>query len=252
MNYLTLPIFKTVIKKKESWIVFGFGCFPFLLLIANMFNSNFMKISAPKGSLSFLEFFGAVEPVQYQLTLPVIALVYFVCSVFHDEIIKGTMYIYKDISRRKVLNAKIGSIIGVYLIYLAITFVASLLTYYLSLVRYSYTSGKFLPSKISILQNSVISILGIVLVSIVCLLIAVSCSIKLSNGLTMVIGILFDVISQTAPSLKHLKYFFPNCYANLLNISNFGSILFSMLGIFAVYVFIIYIIALYMFKHLEY
>lgn len=252
MNYLILPIFKTVVKKKEAWIVFGFGCFPLLLLVANLFNSNFMKISAPKGSLSFLEFFGAVEPVQYQLTLPVIALVYLVCSIFHDEIINGTMYIYKDISRRKILNAKICSIIIIYFIYFLITFITSFITYYLSLVHFSYTSGTFLPSKISDLQNSIITIVGIVVVSLICLFVATISSIKLGNGLTMVIGICFDIISQTAPYLKHLKYIFPNCYNGFLTRSNFSGVFLSMLGIFIVYFTFTYFVAVYMFKNLEY
>ncbi|MFU1801525.1 hypothetical protein ACM28O_13970, partial [Lactiplantibacillus pentosus] len=95
MNYLFSPIFTTVIKRKEAWLCVGFSIFPLLLLVVDLFSTNFMQLSAPKGSMSFLEFFGAVESVQYQLTLPIIAFIYLVISCFHDEIASGKMFLFK-------------------------------------------------------------------------------------------------------------------------------------------------------------
>ena len=53
MNYLTLPFFKALLKKKESKIALAFSFFPMLLIVVGLFNTNFMQLSAPVGSLSF-------------------------------------------------------------------------------------------------------------------------------------------------------------------------------------------------------
>ena len=76
MNYLTLPFFKALLKKKESKIALAFSFFPMLLIVVGLFNTNFMQLSAPVGSLSFLEFFSAVLFTQYQMTLPLVLFIY--------------------------------------------------------------------------------------------------------------------------------------------------------------------------------
>jgi len=180
MNYLTLPFFKALLKKKESKIALAFSFFPMLLIVVGLFNTNFMQLSAPVGSLSFLEFFSAVLFTQYQMTLPLVVFIYIVSTIFRDEITSGIMYLYKDISRKVILNAKLGAIL------LVITFFSSLFTYYVYLVHKPYTSGRFWPSKIDDVQYTVISILGTILVFLLCLLVASLASIILTNGLRTV------------------------------------------------------------------
>lgn len=160
MNYLTLPFFKALLKKKESKIALAFSFFPMLLIVVGLFNTNFMQLSAPVGSLSFLEFFSAVLFTQYQMTLPLVVFIYIVSTIFRDEITSGIMYLYKDISRKVILNAKLGAILLFQILYIVITFFSSLFTYYVYLVHKPYTSGRFWPSKIDDVQYTVISILG--------------------------------------------------------------------------------------------
>ncbi|WP_455390687.1 hypothetical protein [Lactiplantibacillus pentosus] len=252
MNYLFSPIFTTVIKRKEAWLCVGFSIFPLLLLVVDLFSTNFMQLSAPKGSMSFLEFFGAVESVQYQLTLPIIAFIYLVISCFHDEIASGKMFLFKDIKRSKILNAKISSVLSIYFIYFILTFVASLITYYMHLIHMSYTSGAFLPAHLADLQYVIISVAGIFTVTQLCLLISVASSIKLGNGLTMLIGIVFALVSFIAPSLKGPKYFLPNGYSGLVGKIGFGTSLAMILLLFLIYALIIYIFSNRSFKKMEY
>ncbi|MEN0648437.1 hypothetical protein NST54_05125 [Caldifermentibacillus hisashii] len=252
MNYLWKPVFRTVVKRKEAWLCVGFSIFPLLLLIVDLFNTNFMQLSAPEGSMSFVEFFGAVESVQYQLTLPIIAFIYLVISCFHDEITTGKMFLFKDINRTKILNAKIWSIFSIYFTYFIFTFVTSLVTYYLHLVHMSYTSGTFFPRHVADLQYVIISVLGIFVVTQLCILIAVASSIKLSNGFTMLIGIIFALVTFIAPSLKGLRYFLPNGYSNLVTQMGFGTALSVMIFMSLVYALIIYGFANHTFKNLEY
>lgn len=54
-----------------------------------------MQLSAPIGSLSFLEFFSAVLSTQYQMTLPLVVFIYIVSTIFRDEITSGIMYLLR-------------------------------------------------------------------------------------------------------------------------------------------------------------
>mgnify|MGYP000216756014 CR=1 FL=1 len=242
MNYLTLPFFKALLKKKESKIALAFSFFPMLLIVVGLFNTNFMQLSAPVGSLSFLEFFSAVLFTQYQMTLPLVVFIYIVSTIFRDEITSGIMYLYKDISRKVILNAKLG----------AILLFSSLFTYYVYLVHKPYTSGRFWPSKIDDVQYTVISILGTILVFLLCLLVASLASIILTNGFTMLVGIIFALFSFIAPQLASLKYVFPNGYVNVLGHMSFNSSILLIMLLFVVYYAILYIASLYFYSRLEY
>ena len=252
MNYLTLPFFKALLKKKESKIALAFSFFPMLLIVVGLFNTNFMQLSAPVGSLSFLEFFSAVLFTQYHMTLPLVVFIYIVSTIFRDEITSGIMYLYKDISRKVILNAKLGAILLFQILYIVITFFSSLFTYYVYLVHKPYTSGRFWPSKIDDVQYTVISILGTILVFLLCLLVASLASIILTNGFTMLVGIIFALFSFIAPQLASLKYVFPNGYVNVLGHMSFNSSILLIMLLFVVYYAILYIASLYFYSRLEY
>lgn len=149
-----------------------------------------MQLSAPIGSLSFLEFFSAVLSAQYQMTLPLVVFIYIVSTIFRDEITSGIMYLFKDVSRKVILNAKLGVILLFQLLYIVMTFF-SLFTYYVYLIHQLYTSGSFLPSKMDDIQYTVVSIFGTILVFLLCLLVASLASILLTNGFNMLVGIVF-------------------------------------------------------------
>ena len=93
--------------------------------------------------ISFIEFFQAMLSVQYQMALPLIALFYLVVTVFRDEIKRGYLFLYKDISKKKIFNAKIQSLCVVYLIYLLSLFLFCMFVYYVRLVQFDYTSKTF-------------------------------------------------------------------------------------------------------------
>ena len=93
--------------------------------------------------ISFIEFFQAMLSVQYQMALPLIALFYLVVTVFRDEIKRGYLFLYKDISKKKIFNAKIQSLGVVYLIYLLSLFLFCMFVYYVRLVQFDYTSKTF-------------------------------------------------------------------------------------------------------------
>lgn len=252
MNYLTLPFLKALLQKKEAKIALAFSLFPMLLIVVGLFNTNFMQLSAPAGSLSFLEFFSAVLSTQYQMALPLIAFIYIVSTMFRDEITSGRMYLYKDVSRQVILNAKLGAILLLKIVYILLTFCASLVTYYTYLIHQPYTSGKFLPLAIHDLQYTIVSILGTIFVFFLCVLVASLASIMLTNGFAMLIGVVFALFSFIAPNLTSLKYVFPNGYVKVLGQFSFGNTVLLLTLLFIVYYVVLYKLALSRYNQIEY
>lgn len=252
MSQLTSLTFKNLLKKKETLLYFAFALFPMLLLVVNLFDTNFMQLSAPEGSLSFLEFFGAVMSVQHQLTLPLIVLIYLVSTTFYSEIKNGVLFLYKDMSRRKILNAKLFSLVGIYLSYVGIMFLSSFTTYYLYLNKLSYTSGTFFPAQAVDTQSAVLEILGVIFAGVLCVFVATALSLNFSSGLTMLGSVLFILLSTLAPNLKSLRYFFPNGYSNVFEGIGFLPVVAIVFAIFGIYASLMYLYSNRKFKRIEY
>ncbi|MDO4903851.1 MAG: hypothetical protein Q3959_06290 [Limosilactobacillus sp.] len=253
MNYLTIPFLKALLKKKEAKIALAFSLYPLILIVAGLFDTNFMQLNTlGKVALSFSDFVDSVISTQYQMTLPLIVFIYIVTTLFREEFSSGIIYLYKDVSRMTILNAKIGSIVIFQFIYLALTFLSSLFTYYVYLVHQSIASGQFLSPRISDLQYSIVSSVGTILVFILCMMVTTLASITLTNGFTILVGILFALVSFIAPSLNSLKYIFPNGYANIFGHMSFANCILIELVLFIVYFVILYIVALSKYKKIQY
>ncbi|MCR1901286.1 hypothetical protein [Ligilactobacillus apodemi] len=160
-----------------------------------------MNLNADKGSLSFIEFFQAMLSVQYQMALPLIALFYLVVTVFRDEIKRGYLFLYKDISKKKIFNAKIQSLCVVYLIYLLSLFLFCMFVYYVRLVQFDYTSKTFFPVGADNIAYIVVGILGVILVTFVGVLVVADLSLLTINSVAVVLGIFFVLVSTIS------KYF---------------------------------------------
>ena len=209
MSTMFGPVFRTIYKKKEAKICMLFSLFPLLLIVTSFLPRNFMKLNGVAGSMSCMEFFEAVVFVQFQLTLPSIAFMYLAVTCIYDEIHKGRLYLYKDISKIKIFGCKGLGLIVWYLIYLGTTFLTSVFTYYVYVSKLSYASGAFLPTKVEDLQYIVIGLMGTVLTFVISLLLVTVLSTFLNNGTTLIIGILFSLFSSIAPSLDKINMFFP-------------------------------------------
>lgn len=252
MNYLTLPFFKALLQKREAQVVLGFSLFPLLLIVVSLFDTNFMQLTATEGGLSFFEFFGAVLITQYGLFLPIVVFIYLASHLFRDEINSGLMYLYKDQDRKKILNAKLGSLLLLQFFYTVLTLISSFVTYFLHLVRSGIGSGEIFPASIDFFHVDVLNIIGITTMTSLCILVASGLSIRLSNGLTMLLATLFTLLSYIAPLLTNLKYLFPNSYSALLGELNFSTCLLLMVFLVLFYVGILYLVSLYYYRKIEY
>lgn len=242
MKTMFFPMFKTIYKKKEAKICLLFCILPLLLIITSLMPTNFMQLSGDVGTMSCMEFFEAVIYVQFQLTLPSIAFMYLAITCIHDEIKKGSLYLYKDISRIKIFLCKAFSLLLCYLIYFVSTFFTSVFTYYVYIIRQPYASGLFFPITPEDAQYIIISLLGTVLTFAISLLLVIVLSTFLNNGTSLIIGILFVLFSSIAPNLEKINFLFPTGFLNIYEIIGFEKSVLLILLISVAYVCIIGII----------
>lgn len=252
MNYLTLPIIKNTLKRKQAIICIGFAVYPLLLIVTSMIDTRFMQFGGEAGAISCIEFFSAVEYSQFQLTLPILAFLYLIHTSFYEENHNGTLFLYKDIQRSKLLNAKIFAILIVYFIYFVSTFVASVITYYVTVIHMPVASHTFFPKDHETLIYVLISILGIFLMYCIDLLFGIMLSMKYSAGLTLIAGLLLTFTSFIAPMLNSVKYIFPTSYASMMKDFSNLTIILIQLFLFLAYISAFYLMSLYKFKKLEY
>lgn len=243
---------KTNFARKETYIFLAFSLFPFLIIIVNLFSTNFMQLSAPKGSMDCITFFEAMFYSQYQMTLPLIVIIYLAAVSVHDEIKDGILYIYKDISRDKIINSKIISLLLIYGLYFVLFFIFSSITYFVSIIHLPYASGTFFPDSASNLEYAIFTLAGIVLMTMLIIMLAVTLATKFNNGVTLLVSILFALASFIAPQMRTIKYIFPNSYSNFY--SKIGSVnaAIFMIVVFAIYAFVFCFLAHYFFKKVEY
>lgn len=250
--YLIKPLFKTLLKKRETLLALSFSVFPLVLLIVQLFKTNFMQLSAANGSMSCLGFFSAVLTVQLQITIPLIAMIYLITTYVHDEIKSGMMYLYKDIDRSKIINAKVISLLLVYILYFSFTFIFSTITYLLYVNHQAYSSHTFLPVTTSDMHYVVLSILSTICVSLICIFLAFALSVKFSNGLTMLVTIVWALFSFIASKLSLLEFIFPNAYTVFENHLGFSITSLLMMLATLMYCIILYYMADVAFEHIEY
>ena len=221
---------KLSLKRKESFILWAFALLPFILIIVDLFDTQFMQLSAPVNSLSFTTFLEAVINIQYETFLPLVALIYLVIVTVGDEVRSGKLLLYKDINRAEIIFAKLFSLLTVYGIYFGLTVVTSLLTYYTHLVNQPYTSGQFFPNEGQEFKNSVLIVLATIAMSVICIFLTAFLSLKFNNGLTLLLVSIVMLFSFVSSKLTLTSYIFPNAYPEFFTGSNFWLVLLAILG----------------------
>ncbi|WEV73383.1 hypothetical protein OZX74_05380 [Bifidobacterium sp. ESL0798] len=249
---MTRLIFKNLMRTKETIIFLCFSLFPVLLPIAAQFNTKFMQFRGEKGSTDCLSFFGAVLNVNYQTILPMIVLIYLVVSSFYVEARDGTLFLYKDISRRKIFMAKVAALTGVVAVYVALLFVVSAAVYYLYMIHQPYASGTFLPIDADTAQSAAFDIVGTIFAMLLCVLVASVASQRFGVGITMLVAILYILVSQIAPLLDTLRYFLPNAYSALAVTLGFALAMGAAATLFIVYSAVLLVWGNHAYKTLEY
>ena len=222
------------------------------MIITSLMPTNFMQLSGDINSMSCMEFFEAVVSVQFQLTLPSIAFMYLAATCVHDELKRGTLYLYKDIPRTKVFLCKAFSLLLWYAIYLVCTFFTSVFTYYVYIIKQPYASGSFFPAMPNDVQYIMISFLGTISTVIISLLLVIMLSTFLNNGTTIIIGILFSLFCYIAPNLENMGILFPTGFLNIYKSIGFCKSVLSILFISVIYLCVIGAVGRYKIKRIEF
>ncbi len=252
MNNLTMPVFKTAYKRKPAKIFMAFGFFPLVLMIISLLPTNFMQIGGMDDSMSFMDFVDLSQSIVFDTVLPLVALIYLVIYSINQEIEKGTLYLFKDIDRGKVIDAKIESVILVYIVFSIITFFSALIAYYLHFKNLSYGSGEFIASNITDRKIMWVSLVGKLYIYIITIVIAVFLSIRFNNSVTLVVTLFFALFSSISNKLGLSKYFFPNSYFNLYSQFGFGKCMLLMTLLLAIYLGIFWTLSRKYFRKLEF
>lgn len=238
-------VFVSVFKRRDVNILLAFMILPILTpsltgLAEGQSNQNVY------GSL--FSFFGAAIETQYQLVLPALIIGFIVSSVFRNEISSGIMFLYKDIKRSSIFNAKLFSLFAVYGIYWLGTFTATLGTYLVYVVPRN--GFQILPNAAAgqlILQIITISALHLILITLIAMV-----SIKKSTLVSVLAGVFFMLVAQVAPLLNGFRYVFPNTYPRLLDQLSFSTALIISMSISLLYFGLNYLSARKFFNKIEY
>lgn len=245
-------IFLNLSSRTSSKIFFTIALYPFLYLITLFLPTNFMQVGGIDNGLSGLDFYYGVLLAQSQFAIPLIMMTYFVSLLFYEEYSSGKLIFYKDIKKSKLLNAKLLSLVSMYVIYFTILLISSEILYFTFIKRFSYASGKFLPNNISDFYSDILSITGIFGISFIAVFFAILLSMKLSTGFTILGVVLLFMFISITPLIKGAHYIFPNSFTNANNSYEFFLQLVIIMLMTTFYCLIFYSISLILFKNIEY
>lgn len=212
---LLLSVFRSVFKRRDVNILLSFS---FLPLIIPALSGVMEGQLSQDVTGSLVNFFASIIETQYQLVLPALVFSLIVSSVFRDEINSGLLFLYKDIKRSTILNAKLLSLYLVYVIYLIGTFIVTTVIYFLSIAP--QTAVAIFPRQDG--GQVFLQILTVVMIHVILITLVAAVSLKKTSLIGVLMGILFNIVAQVVPLLNGFRYTFPNTYPNLIDRLSFG------------------------------
>lgn len=209
---LLATVFKTIFSRRDAKI---FLTFSFLPLLVPFLSDNMEGMTADYAK-SFLSFFETTLQTQYRLILPVLIFSMLISSVFRDEIDSGILFLYKDISRKKLFNAKIVGLLIIYAMNFVGTAIVSFITYYLILVPKWGIQVYFVPQNQLALEKVILLILVTIFLNVSTTVIVSMVAITHKTLVAALSGVFFALVSVTLPLLTGVKYLAPATYVYAL------------------------------------
>ncbi|MGT2755683.1 ABC transporter permease [Streptococcus ovuberis] len=203
-------IFQSVFKRRDVSILLAFSFLP--LLVPTLAGLGETVQVDQEATSSLLGFLISVIEVQYQFILPGIMLGLITASVLRDEIDSRILFLYKDIKRSKIFNAKLLSLFAVYGLFFLATLLVTVVTYFI--YRVPQTGFRLLPQEGA--ATSLHYLLVLIGLNLTLITVLATCSIKKKTMVAVMLGIFFNLFSNTAPMWVGIRYLFPNSYATTL------------------------------------
>ncbi len=196
--------FRKTINRFDSKILLVIGLWPVLVTVMTRLGTGVFDFKGTK--MGAFEFASILLSFQDAIYIPLLITIFMITVSVCKEITQKQMYIYKDIDRKKVLDAKFISITAVFLLYLLIYISLSFIMYYLSFKNEEIATGTFLADK-----NNVIPLLygsfQIVMLCILYINIAFTLAIRTTTSITLLITTfiyMFEIIIQKIPVIRFL------------------------------------------------
>lgn len=203
-------VFASVFKRRDVNILLAFSFMP--LLASTLISISDSVQVEQDATRSLLGFLASIVEIQFQFILPGLMLGLITASVFRDEIDSRILFLYKDIKRSTIFNAKLLSLYAVYGIFFLATLLVTTVTYLIYTVP--QTGFQFLPStNVATTLHYMATLVGLNLILITIL---AACSIKKKTMVAVMYGIFFNLFANTAPMWVGIRYAFPNSYATEL------------------------------------
>ena len=240
-------VFKSVFKRKDVNIFLTFAFLPILVPLL----SGFMEGMSSEYTGSFISFLESAVSTQYRFVLPVLLFSLVVSSVFKDEIDSGIMFLYKDINRKKIFNAKLLSLVVVYSIFLGLTIFISLVSYYGFMLPKGEVSANFISNQSSATIKSLFTLISTINLNLITIALVVMVSITSKTIKSVLAGVFFSLAASVSPMLIGIQYLFPNGYIHFIR-SNWILAYMAAVVISIIYFVIFYVRGMHKFKNVEF
>ncbi|MBK5034523.1 amino acid transporter [Streptococcus sp. 15.1] len=240
-------VFKSVFKRKDVNIFLTFAFLPILVPLL----SGFMEGMSSEYTGSFISFLESAVSTQYRFVLPVLLFSLVVSSVFKDEIDSGIMFLYKDINRKKIFNAKLLSLVVVYSIFLGLTIFMSLVSYYGFMLPKGEVSANFISNQSSATIKSLFTLISTINLNLITIALVVMVSITSKTIKSVLAGVFFSLAASVSPMLIGIQYLFPNGYIHFIR-SNWILAYMAAVVISIIYFVIFYVRGMHKFKNVEF
>ena len=200
---------------------------------------------------NFLSFLESAVSTQYRFVLPILLFSLVVSSVFKDEIDSGIMFLYKDINRKKIFNAKLLSLVVVYSIFLGLTIFTSLVSYYGFMLPKGEVSSNFIANQSSATIKSLFTLISTINLNLITIALVVMVSITSKTIKSVLVGVFFSLAASVSPMLIGIQYLFPNGYIHFIQINWVLSYMAAVV-LSIIYFVIFYVRGMHKFKNVEF
>lgn len=240
-------VFKSVFKRKDVNIFLTFAFLPVLVPLL----SGFTEGMSSEYTGNFLSFLESAVSTQYRFVLPILLFSLVVSSVFKDEIDSGIMFLYKDINRKKIFNAKLLSLVAVYSIFLGLTIFTSIVSYYGFMLPKGEVSSNFIANQSSATIKSLFTLISTINLNLITIALVVMVSITSKTIKSVLAGVFFSLAASVSPMLIGIQYLFPNGYTHFIQ-SNWVLSYMAAVVISIIYFVIFYVRGMHKFKNVEF
>lgn len=250
MNKL-LVIFQSILRRRDVKILFSFAMIPIITPFL-MDNQDLETLTFSNFTSSMLSFFAGSIDTQYKLIIPTLVMGFIACSVFRDEIDSKVMFLYKDINRDTIYNAKIISLLMIYGLYLSLSLIASTIAYFGVIGHIWEVQTRFFPETAQLFSSNLLSILSTIFLNIITILLISSLSLRKGTLPSVLLGVLFTLCSMLGEMLPWLSPIFPNGYVGTLEVLPFGTVICIIISLSLIYSLVPYILGKIKFRNIEY